>query len=88
MCDVLLVDGDHTRCGAHADIINMRQLSKTGTILLIDDLNEGPGAALWRVERDRLVEVLELRQCLTLLLTEPRLSLREQRATCKDPSNC
>tara|TARA_B110001452_G_C15232565_1_gene426872 strand:- start:307 stop:2625 length:2319 start_codon:yes stop_codon:yes gene_type:complete len=58
-CDVVLVDGDHTRCGAHADIINMRQLSKTGTILLIDDLNEGPGAALWRVERDRLVEVLE-----------------------------
>ena len=60
-CDVLLVDGDHSYAGAYADLINMRQLAKPGAVLLIDDLDEGPGPALQRAEREGVVEVLERR---------------------------
>ena len=60
-CDVLLVDGDHRYKGAHADLLNMRRLAKPGAVLLIDDLDEGPGPALAQAERDGVVEVIERR---------------------------
>ena len=39
----------------------MRQLAKPGAVLLIDDLDEGPGPALQRAEREHIVKVLERR---------------------------
>jgi hypothetical protein len=60
-CDVLLVDGDHSFSGSYADLVNMRQLAKPGAVLLIDDLDEGPGPALEKAESEGIVEVLERR---------------------------
>ena len=40
---MLLVDGDHGYRGALQDIRNMRALAKPGAVLLVDDLDEGPG---------------------------------------------
>ena len=44
-----------------SDLVNMRQLAKPGAVLLIDDLDEGPGPALQRAEREHIVKVLERR---------------------------
>ena len=55
MCDVVLVDGDHSAKGAYRDLINMGRLAKPNAVLLIDDINEGPGKALRGAERDNIV---------------------------------
>lgn len=55
-CDVLLVDGAHTPDGAYKDIVNMRALAKPNASLLIDDISEGPGLALRKAERARVVD--------------------------------
>jgi len=60
-CDVLLVDGDHGYRGALQDIRNMRALAKPGAVLLVDDLDEGPGPALRQAQAEGLVEILERR---------------------------
>ena len=60
-CDVLLVDGDHGHRGALQDIRNMRALAKPGAVLLVDDLDEGPGPALRQAQAEGLVEMLEMR---------------------------
>lgn len=59
LCDVLLVDGDHRYAGALQDIRNMRELAKPGAVLLVDDLDEGPGPALDMARSDGLIEVTE-----------------------------
>ena len=56
-CDVLLVDGDHSSSGALDDLKNMRVLAKPGAVVLVDDVQEGPGAALSEAERLRLAHV-------------------------------
>ena len=55
MCDVILVDGDHTKEGAYIDVVNMNTLAKPGAPLFIDDINEGPGKALNRSEGEGIV---------------------------------
>ena len=60
-CDVLLVDGDHGYRGALQDIRNMRALAKPGAVLLVDDLDEGPGPALRQAQAEGLVEILDIR---------------------------
>ena len=60
ICDILLVDGDHSANGAYRDIVNMRELAKPDAILLIDDISgkHGPGDALRKAEQEGLVRVL------------------------------
>lgn len=58
---MLLVDGDHGYRGALQDIRNMRALAKPGAVLLVDDLDEGPGPALRQAQAEGLVEILERR---------------------------
>ena len=41
MCDVILVDGDHSKEGAYTDIVNMNTLAKPGAKLFIDASNRG-----------------------------------------------
>ena len=70
---MLLVDGDHGYRGALQDIRNMRALAKPGAVLLVDDLDEGPGPALRQAQAEGLVEILhrvDIYACST-----PRLSL-------------
>mmetsp|Transcript_24828 Transcript_24828/g.50382 ORF Transcript_24828/g.50382 Transcript_24828/m.50382 type:complete len:113 (+) Transcript_24828:54-392(+) len=59
LCDVLLVDGIHSYAGALQDIKNMRALAKPGAVLLVDDLDEGPGPALEAAIASGLVELIE-----------------------------
>lgn len=56
-CDVLLVDGDHSAVGSLEDLKNMRILAKPGAVVLIDDVQEGPGKALSEAERLNLARV-------------------------------
>ena len=58
---MLLVDGDHGYRGALLDIRNMRALAKPGAVLLVDDLDEGPGPALRQAQAEGLVEILDIR---------------------------
>ena len=58
-CDVLLVDGDHRYSGALQDIRNMRALAKPGAVLLLDDLDEGPGPAIEKALAEGLIELTE-----------------------------
>ena len=58
-CDVLLVDGDHRYSGALEDIRNMRALAKPGAVLLLDDLDEGPGPAIEKAMAEGLIELTE-----------------------------
>ena len=58
---MLLVDGDHSYRGALQDIRNMRALAKPGAVLLVDDLDEGPGPALRQAQAEGLIEMLERR---------------------------
>lgn len=44
-CDVLLVDGSHTRNGASADLRNFRRVAACNATVFVDDLDEGPGEA-------------------------------------------
>ena len=55
LCDVALVDGSHSRGQAYSDIAHMNTIAKPGAVLLIDDINEGPGLALRKAETKRLV---------------------------------
>lgn len=57
VCDILLVDGDHSERGAYYDIVNMRQLAKPGSTLLVDDLDGGAGRALRRAESEFRVAI-------------------------------
>ena len=59
LCDVLLVDGAHSYAGALHDIRNMHALAKPGAVLLVDDLDEGPGPALEAARASGLIEVTE-----------------------------
>ena len=58
-CDVLLVDGDHRYAGALEDIRNMRALAKPGAVLLLDDLDEGPGPAIEKALAEGTIELTE-----------------------------
>ena len=57
LCDILLVDGDHSAQGAYHDIINMRELATADAILLIDDISTGPGSSLRRAEAEDIVRI-------------------------------
>jgi len=59
LCDVLLVDGAHSYAGALKDIRNMHALAQPGAVLLVDDLDEGPGPALEAALASGLIEVIE-----------------------------
>lgn len=59
VCDIVLVDGDHSTEGTISDVLNFRKLARCNATLLIDDLNEGPGAALKSLEQRGIIEVLE-----------------------------
>ena len=59
LCDVMLIDGDHGYAGALKDIRNMRAIAKPGAVLLVDDLDEGPGPALDAAQSEGLIEVTE-----------------------------
>ncbi|KAK3244343.1 hypothetical protein CYMTET_46039 [Cymbomonas tetramitiformis] len=45
-CDVLLIDGDHSAAGAAADLRNFAKVAACNNVLLMDDINDGPGQAL------------------------------------------
>ena len=86
---MLLVDGDHGYRGALQDIRNMRALAKPGAVLLVDDLDEGPGPALRQAQAEGLVEILDIRMfnastvadevnpCLRTLRPGPHVELQE-----------
>ena len=57
-CDIVLIDGDHSRAGAYRDLVAMSKVAACNATVLIDDINEAPGEALKQAEREGLVEVL------------------------------
>lgn len=58
-CDVVFVDGDHSRGGTTRDLLNMRQAASPSAIGVADDINSLPGAALEDLAARGSVEVLE-----------------------------
>ena len=71
MCDVILVDGDHSKEGAYTDIVNMNTLAKPGAKLFIDDINEGPGKALNRSASEGVVDSVSRLQYWSLSSENP-----------------
>ena len=68
VCDVVSVDGDHSKEGALRDINSIRTISKSGALVLMDDTNlDGPKSALklalesHMMSKIRCVEVDKLR---------------------------
>jgi len=68
VCDVVSVDGDHSKEGALRDINSIRNISKAGALVLVDDTNlDGPKSALkialesHKMSKIRCVEVDKLR---------------------------
>ena len=59
VCDMLLVDGDHSHSGAVADLQNFRPLAMRGAPVVVDDIATAPGAALKSLERSGLLLVRE-----------------------------
>eukprot|EP00959_Pyramimonas_sp_CCMP1952_P334018 6995156-Pyramimonas_sp.AAC.1 len=59
MCDIVLIDGDHTKVGAIADILNFAKVARCNTTLLIDDIHTGPGLALQDKSVQGLLEIDE-----------------------------
>ena len=59
-CDVLLVDGDHSEGGAHADLVNFKRAAAANATLVIDDINSAPGDALRTTEARGLVRLSEV----------------------------
>ena len=59
VCDIVLVDGDHSAHGAFADINNMRDVARRGAVLLIDDIIDGPGVALRRAADEKIISHVE-----------------------------
>ena len=59
VCDVILVDGNHAPSGSKLDVINFREIARCNATVLIDDLNEGPGEALYKLRKEGILEVLE-----------------------------
>ena len=48
VCDMVLVDGDHSDHGAYADIVALRSLTVPNALVVVDDIAVGPGKALAR----------------------------------------
>jgi len=45
-CDLMFIDGDHSRAGAKQDMLEMAVAAAPGAALVVDDLATGPGEAL------------------------------------------
>jgi len=68
LCDVILVDGDHSEHGAYKDIVDFHPLAACNANVLLDDVmesarrfnaNGGPQRALARAESDGKLRVIE-----------------------------
>ena len=60
LCDMLLVDGDHSSSGAFKDLINFRAAAAPTSILVVDDINADPGEALRWAQARSLLRVSEV----------------------------
>ncbi len=58
-CDVIFVDGDHTRLGATADLRNFRALARPRAHVIVDDTATSPGIAIRALEREGVLRVIE-----------------------------
>ena len=60
ICDVLFVDGDHTKVGARTDLRNFRAAAAPNATLVVDDIQMDPGLSLRDAERTGLLRIREV----------------------------
>lgn len=77
VCDIISVDGDHSKEGALRDIMSIQSISKRGALVLMDDVNlEGPKYALGQALSSGLLS--KLRCVDETVLRIPRENRRSQ----------
>ena len=58
-CDFLLVDGGHSAGAARKDLQSLREVAAPQAKLVVDDVNSDPGRALWRLQKQGALKILE-----------------------------
>ena len=58
-CDVMLIDGGHNYATAYSDLQLFRHVAAPGARVVVDDINTEPGAALFKLEKQGALVVLE-----------------------------
>lgn len=58
-CDLLLVDGGHLEGAARLDMQMLRRVAAPNAKVIVDDINAGPGVALFRLEKMGVIRILE-----------------------------
>ena len=59
-CDMVFVDGDHTFSGSMLDLRHMRNLTKLGAPVVVDDVQVSPGKALRVLSNHGLATIVEM----------------------------